>query len=134
MTPPLEPNIPAPGMYPYVYKILRMNEWANFKRDAVFKGSEDDLRDGFIHLSTGAQLQSTLDKYYSSAQTGGEDIVIAKVDVSAVIDNLKYELARKTLYFPHLFIPLEWGHIVDFKTLTINSSGHYDVSDIMGKV
>ena len=39
-----------------IYKILRQAEWTQLQITEVFDGSPDDLRDGFIHLSTAAQL------------------------------------------------------------------------------
>lgn len=33
-----------------VYKIFRQAEWKTFQQEGHFKGSMDDLRDGFIHL------------------------------------------------------------------------------------
>jgi len=80
------PDIPSPDANEYIYKILKLEEWATLTNAGEFKGSQDDLRDGFIHLSTQEQLQSTLDKYYTSAHTQGEDIVIAKVAVAGLVE------------------------------------------------
>ena len=127
------PDIPSPDANEYIYKILKLEEWATLTNAGEFKGSQDDLRDGFIHLSTQEQLQSTLDKYYTSAHTQGEDIVIAKVAVAGLVENLRYELARKTLYFPHLFVPLKRRDIAEFKTIKVDASGRYDAGFIMSE-
>ena len=48
-----------------VYKILRAQEWATFEREQVFAGSPDDVRDGFVHLSTADQVAGTAAKYFA---------------------------------------------------------------------
>ena len=46
-----------------------------------FAGSADDQRDGFIHLSTAAQLTATVDRHFAS----GGDLHVAEVDLEAAI-------------------------------------------------
>ena len=48
-----------------VIKLLRAAEWAQFQADGVFAGSPDDLRDGFIHLSTPEQAPGTAAKWFA---------------------------------------------------------------------
>ena len=50
----------------FVYKICSKSEWSSAKKKGQFKGSEMDLKDGFIHFSTKFQLIGTLEKYYKS--------------------------------------------------------------------
>lgn len=83
----------------YIYKIFRPAEWDDFSASGVFRGSADDVRDGFIHFSTAMQLAGTLAKYY----TDGVDIVLAEVDGSPLGDDLKYEVSRNGAAFPHLY-------------------------------
>ena len=42
-----------------IYKLLRAAEWAAFAAEGSFAGSPDDRRDGYIHLSTAAQVEAT---------------------------------------------------------------------------
>ncbi len=81
------------------YKILTADEWAQFEADGVFRGAPVDLEDGYIHLSTAEQLQSTLDKYFAG-QTG---LVIAEVDLAPFGEQLKWEEARGGQLFPHIY-------------------------------
>ena len=48
-----------------VYKIFIESEWQLFKETGLFKGSADDLRDGFIHLSTKEQLDGVIERFFS---------------------------------------------------------------------
>ncbi|MCG2841767.1 DUF952 domain-containing protein [Sandaracinobacter sp. RS1-74] len=85
-------------------KIFRAGEWAAFRESGRYRGSADDLRDGFIHLSTAAQAAGTLKAHF--AGEGG--LVLAEVDVAGD-PALKWEKSRNGQDFPHLYRPLEWA-------------------------
>ena len=91
-----------------IYKIFRSGEWAAFMSAGVFAGSADDLRDGYIHLSPGDLLAGTLAKHFST-EAG---LVVAEV---AVADDpeLRWEVARGTLRFPHLYRSLVLADLTD---------------------
>lgn len=84
------------------YKILTADELAALERDGRFAGSADDARDGFIHLSTAAQLEGTLAKHFA----GRADLHLAAVDLGSYAAGLKWEPARDGQDFPHLYEPL----------------------------
>lgn len=85
-----------------VYKVLTAAEWADMERDGVFRGSADDRRDGFIHLSSADQLQGTLDKHFA----GASDLVLAAVAADRIAERLEWEAGRNGELFPHLYGPL----------------------------
>ncbi|MGB0908289.1 MAG: DUF952 domain-containing protein [Maricaulaceae bacterium] len=109
----------------YVYKILRQTEWATINTDGEFIGSADDLRDGFIHLSLGSQVQGTLDKHYTRAKTNGAPIIIAEIDEALLGAELKYEISRGGASFPHLYGALKKMHIHRHWVLPMDSAGRY---------
>ncbi len=41
-----------------IFKILTLPQWEDFQKDKIFKGSEIDLDDGFIHLSFSNQWEN----------------------------------------------------------------------------
>ena len=49
---------------PIIYKILPEAMWLQAQKDRVFRGSEVDLRDGFIHFSTASQAVETAAKHF----------------------------------------------------------------------
>ena len=110
----------------YIYKILRQKEWEELQRLGEFRGSADDHRDGFIHLSTKAQIQGTLDKHY---QDGG-DIILAEVRAGD-LGGLKYEISRGGAEFPHLYGMLSAKHITRHWVLSPDSKGRYAVRDVL---
>ena len=52
-----------------IYKICPASAWREAERQGVYKGSADDLRDGYIHFSTASQVAETARKHYFG-QTG----------------------------------------------------------------
>ncbi len=91
----------------FVYKILRGEEWSAFDRDGHFAGSADDLRDGYIHLSTADQTAGTMAKYFA-----GEAVTVLTLDADALGDAVRWEASRGGALFPHLYRPLDRGDIV----------------------
>jgi len=110
-----------------IYKILRQPEWKRFQETGIFLGSTDDRRDGFIHLSTSAQLQGTLDKHYMQ----GDMIIIAEVNVSGLGQALKYEVSRGGAEFPHLYDQLLIDNVSRHWDLSPNEQGRYAVYSIL---
>lgn len=88
-------------------KIFRASEWAAFAETQAFAGSADDLRDGFIHLSSAEQVAGTLERHFA----GEAGLVLAEVDV-ADDRALRWELSRGGAAFPHLYRPLLWADVV----------------------
>jgi uncharacterized protein (DUF952 family) len=93
----------------------------------VYRGSAQDRRDGFIHLSTAAQMAETARKHFS----GVPDLVVLAIDIEVLeklhtpsgegatasllprgegrdegIGPLRWEPSRGGDLFPHLYAPL----------------------------
>jgi uncharacterized protein (DUF952 family) len=60
-----------------IYKLMTAAEWDAAWAEGVYRGSEQDQRDGFIHMSTAAQIAETARKYFS----GVPDLVLLAIDV-----------------------------------------------------
>lgn len=90
-----------------IYKLTTSAEWEKAKRLGVYRGSEHDLRDGFIHLSTAAQLPETARKYFSGVRK--LLLLAVKLDVLPAPEALRWEPARDGDLFPHLYgdLPVE---------------------------
>lgn len=98
-----------------VYKIFTTSEWDAARRSGVFSGSEDDKRDGFIHLSTAEQVAGTLAKHYA----GRGDLVLAAVDLLALGNDVRWEPARDGALFPHFYGELDLAAIRHTEPLTL---------------
>lgn len=82
-----------------VYKVLRASEWQEAQTRGVVTGSADDLRDGFIHLSTQSQLAGTLERHFAG-ETG---LVVLEIAADRLSAALKWEPSRGGALFPHLY-------------------------------
>ena len=82
-----------------IYKICPRREWEAAEAAGVYRGSADDQRDGFIHLSRKEQVDGTLAKHF----VGQKDLVLISVEADVLGDALKYEPSRNGELFPHLY-------------------------------
>lgn len=85
-----------------VFKVATRTAWQAACRDGVFRGSCDDLRDGFIHLSAPHQLAGTLERHFK----GQLDLVLISFKSSDLGAALKWEPSRNGDLFPHLYAAL----------------------------
>src|SRR4051794_24447421 len=81
-----------------VYKICSDAMCQAAQRAGSFAGSEVDVRDGFVHLSTQAQVRETAARHFA----GAADLVLLAVDAAALGSALRWEPARGGELFPHL--------------------------------
>ncbi|MBI3436897.1 MAG: DUF952 domain-containing protein [Proteobacteria bacterium] len=82
-----------------VFKICEASAWRQAERRGRFAGSAADLRDGFIHLSSAAQVAATAEKHFAAAA----DLVLVAVDAAALGAALRWEPSRGGELFPHLY-------------------------------
>lgn len=100
-----------------IYKIFRAAEWAALSELGTTAGAPVDIADGFIHFSTAAQVQETLDKHF----TGETGLVLLACESDAMGDSLKWEKSRGDELFPHLYRGLSLGDVIWNRP--INSDG-----------
>lgn len=87
---------------PVAYKVLTGAQLAELMRSGCFAGAPVDLADGYIHMSTAAQLGETVDRHFA----GQADLAVAAVDLAAFGAAVKWEPSRGGQLFPHLYAPL----------------------------
>lgn len=108
-------------MSAFVFKILRSVEWEAAEQRGAFSGSADDVRDGFIHMSTLEQLQGTLAKHF-----GGEaGLVLLQIEADAVRSELKWESSRGGALFPHLYADLPLKAVSRTFSIAMTESGEH---------
>jgi uncharacterized protein (DUF952 family) len=88
-------------------------------------GTPDDIRDGFIHLSTAAQLRETATRHF----TGQSDLVLLAVDATVLGSSLRYEASRGGDLFPHLYGDLPVAAIAWAKPLPHGPDGRLVLPD-----
>jgi uncharacterized protein (DUF952 family) len=103
-----------------IYKICEWAAWQAAERDGLYRGSEIDLRDGFIHFSTAAQLGETAAKHFA----GQTDLMLVAVDGDVLGPALKWERSRGGNLFPHLYAGLPMSAVRWARPLPDEVSGH----------
>src|SRR5256885_16258242 len=86
-----------------IYKICSASAWREAERQGVYRGSADDLRDGFIHFSTAQQLAATAARHFA----GQKGLFLVAVDADALGEALRWEPARDGALFPHRYGDLD---------------------------
>lgn len=102
-----------------VYKICGASEWGEAIRCGVFRGSAADVRDGYIHLSTAAQVAETARKHFA----GQSDLVLVAIDADRLGAALVWERSRGGALFPHSYGPLGVDSALWTKPLPLDPDG-----------
>jgi uncharacterized protein (DUF952 family) len=100
------------------YKILTADQ-AEALRQNTFAGAPIDLADGYIHLSTAAQLTETLNKHFAS-QTS---LWVAAIDLTSLTATLRWEPSRGGALFPHLYGSLTMQAVLTLHPLETDADG-----------
>ena len=101
------------------YKVLTGPEMARLEADGVFAGAPIDLADGYIHLSTAAQLTETVDKHFA----GQDDLHVVAVDLAVLGTAVKWEPSRGGQLFPHVYAPLPLSAAIAYGPLERSADG-----------
>ena len=109
-----------------IYKICPASAWREAERQGAFRGSVDDLRDGFIHFSTATQVAGTAAKHFA----GQAGLFLIAVDADVLGDALKWEPSRGGDLFPHLYAELDPGASHSVTALTLRADGSHDIPEL----
>jgi len=109
-----------------VYKICTTTEWSDAAETAVYRGSSDDQRGGFIHLSQAHQLAGTLARHFE----GRDDLVLIAFVESELGSQLRWEISRGGEPFPHLHGPLPIARAVNTWRLALDPNGRHVLPDL----
>jgi uncharacterized protein (DUF952 family) len=104
-----------------VFKIVDRAAWEARPDAAAFAGSPVDRRDGFIHLSSAAQVAATAARHFA----GRADLLLVAVDPAALGGALRWEPSRDGEAFPHLYGPLPPGAVRWVAPLPLGADGRH---------
>jgi uncharacterized protein (DUF952 family) len=77
-------------------------------QEGRFDGAPVDVADGYIHLSSAAQLTETVAKHFA----GQDGLVVLAVDLGPLGDAVRWEVSRGGQLFPHLYGRLGMEHVL----------------------
>jgi uncharacterized protein (DUF952 family) len=109
-----------------IYKICPASAWREAERQGVYRGSADDVRDGFIHFSTASQVAGTAKKHFF----GQAALFLIEVDADALGPVLRWEHSRDDELFPHLYGELDLGAVLGVLSMTARSDGSHDIPEL----
>jgi uncharacterized protein (DUF952 family) len=103
-----------------VYKICPREEWVRARQFGALVPSQDDQRDGYVHLSRASQLRGTLARHFA----GREDLVLLAVRVERLPEGaLRWEPSRGGELFPHLYDRLGVASVEQVFDLPLDAAG-----------
>ncbi|WP_332656606.1 DUF952 domain-containing protein [Brevundimonas sp.] len=101
------------------YKLVDRSEWEAARAAGAYAGSAVDHADGYIHMSTAAQLAETARRHYA----GRDGLVLVAVDTAALGDALRWEPSRGGDLFPHLYGALPVSAALSERALSVQTDG-----------
>lgn len=102
-----------------VFKICGAAQWERCGAEGTLPASAVDARDGFVHLSSCAQVAQTAALHFADR----EDLWLLAVDVAALGDALRWETSRGGASFPHLYGALMRAAVVHAAALPRDDDG-----------
>src|SRR6266705_2465552 len=102
-----------------IYHMCRAEEWAAAVKSGTYRGSSQDLADGFIHFSTPAQIVESARRH----RAGQDGLLLVAVDSDQLGDRLKWEKSRGGDLFPHLYGPLDPAESASVRPLLLGPDG-----------
>ena len=105
-----------------LFKIVPATLWRESEASGRFTGSAVDTRDGFIHLSTAAQLRETVARHFA----GAADLLLVAVSTPALDAlDLRWEPSRDGMLFPHLYGELPLTAVAWVAPLPLDEHGQH---------
>lgn len=104
-----------------IYHVCRRDEWRAARTSGSYFGSSQDVADGFIHFSTGAQVVASAEKH----RAGQKGLVLLTVSADELGSELNWEASRGGGLFPHLYGPLPLSAVTCVDELPLGPDGHH---------
>jgi uncharacterized protein (DUF952 family) len=105
----------------YLYKIARPAEWAEAEKTGLFSGSADDRRDGYVHLSTAAQVRGTVARHFSTERS----LLVIAISASDLLSAVRWEAAPGAEKFPHLYGVLPLAAVASVREIARGPDGAF---------
>ena len=109
----------------FVYKIASHDAYRVFSKTSVFPGMPIDIKDGYVHFSTAAQLGETLRLHFA----GQGDVVVFSVRTYDLGIALRWEPSRGGQLFPHLYGQLHIGAVGQYATVSVDADGNVELPE-----
>ncbi|MEK7661795.1 MAG: DUF952 domain-containing protein [Pseudomonadota bacterium] len=101
------------------YKIENKSVWKQDLDKGKYEGSTLDKKDGFIHLSSGLQLERTFLLHFG----GQTDLIVAAIDLAQLGETVVWEESRGGELFPHIYGNLPVSAIIETMDIVYDGNG-----------
>ncbi|MBT3372006.1 MAG: DUF952 domain-containing protein [Rhodospirillaceae bacterium] len=108
-----------------IYHVCEDAAWRAAQGLGTYAGSADDLRDGFMHFSTLAQVRTSV-AIHRAGQAG---LIMLAVAADKLGPALKWEASRGGQLFPHLYGDLPIDAVVEAIDLPLGPDGMHIFPD-----
>ena len=103
----------------YIYKVISKEHWQNCQQSDEILPMEIDIKDGYLHFSTLAQLKETLRLYFANRS----DLILLALRAIDVKQQLKWEKSRNNELFPHIYGTIDIGLIQFSEPIAVSKNG-----------
>ena len=104
-----------------IYHLARRDDLDAAEKTGQYQGSAEDLRDGFLHFSSAAQICESARRH----RAGEADLILIEVAAPLLGDSLVWEVSRSGQKFPHLYGPVPLNAITRRADLPIGPDGQH---------
>ena len=107
------------------YKIVDAAEWRAAVAEGRYDGAPVDLADGYIHMSTEAQLAETARRHFA----GRDGLLLLDVDMGRLDGDVVWEPSRGGALFPHLYAALPVDAVVATRAFKVDAEGRMTIGE-----
>lgn len=111
----------APRVAQPIYHIATLADWRQAEVEGRYQGSGLCRRDGFIHMSTAAQVAATLARFFE----GRDDLVLLTADSAALGALLHWDEVPGTDTFPHYYGVLDIAQLRLLGPIALDAAGRH---------
>ena len=112
--------MPADSPVDFVYRLILRPDWAAAQDAGIAPLRAVDRADGYLHLSTRAQVIETANRHFA----GATDLLALEIPLDAIADKVKFEPAPKRGEdFPHLYGALSVADVTRVIALALTPDG-----------
>jgi len=102
-----------------IYHMCPAAAWEAAVAAGEYRGTEDDVRDGFIHCSTAAQLPESARRH----RAGQAGLLVLRLDAERLGGRVRWEQSRGGDLFPHVYGPLHPEDVLRIDPLPLHPDG-----------
>lgn len=108
----------------FIFHLVPEREWKASKKNSRYEPQSVE-KEGFIHCSTGEQIQDTANRLFK----GKRRVLLLVINATLVEPEIKYEKDEATgELFPHIYGPLNPDAVVDRIRLVPEKDGSFEIS------